>query len=188
MRSRSFATYAWGVLAVNLLVIAWGAFVRATGSGAGCGNHWPLCNGEVVPRAPQVETIIEFSHRLTSGAALISVLLMLIWAFRAYPKGDPVRAGAVLSMVLMLIEALIGAGLVLFEYVAANVSIGRVYWIAGHLINTFLLLAAVTLTAWWASGGSRLRVRGQGVTAWALGVALLGMLVLARQRRNHCPG
>ena len=60
-----------------LAIIAWGTFVRATGSGAGCGNHWPLCNGEVLPRAPSVATLIEYSHRLTSGVALILVAIVL---------------------------------------------------------------------------------------------------------------
>ena len=62
-----FSRYAWGVLGANLLVILWGAWVRITGSGAGCGEHWPDCNGQVVPRDPGVETLIEFTHRATSG-------------------------------------------------------------------------------------------------------------------------
>ena len=53
--SRSFARFAGAVLGYNLLVIVWGAYVRASGSGAGCGNHWPLCNGVVVPNAPLPE-------------------------------------------------------------------------------------------------------------------------------------
>ena len=83
-----FSTYAWVVLAYNLIVILWGAFVRATGSGAGCGNHWPLCNGVVMPRQPQIETMIEFAHRLTSGLAFILVLVLLVWAFRTLPQGS----------------------------------------------------------------------------------------------------
>ena len=78
-----FARYGWGVLAFNLLVILWGAYVRASGSGAGCGAHWPLCNGEVIPRAPSVATLIEYSHRLTSGLALLGVLALLAWTWRA---------------------------------------------------------------------------------------------------------
>lgn len=174
-----FARYAWGVLAANLLVIMWGAFVRATGSGAGCGSHWPLCNGELIPRADQIETLIEFSHRLTSGVALFMVVGLAIWAFRAYPRGHRVRYAAGLSLFFMLTEALIGAGLVLFEYVATNVSIARAVWMAGHLINTFFLLACLTLTAWWASGGSAIRLRKQGVVVWSLGFAVAGILVLS---------
>jgi heme A synthase len=176
--NRRYASFAWGVLAYNILVILWGAFVRATGSGAGCGSHWPLCNGEVIPRAESTEVLIEYSHRITSGLALIGVVVMLVWALRAYPRGHRVRKGAIVAMVFMIIEALIGAGLVLLELVAYNVSIARAYWMAGHLINTFFLVAALTMTAWWASGGASLRLRGQRALPWAFGMALLAMLVL----------
>jgi heme a synthase len=176
---KNFAVYSWAVLAYNLLVIMWGAFVRATGSGAGCGSHWPLCNGEVIPRSPTTETLIEFSHRITSGLALLAVVVLVVWAFRAFPKGHGVRFGAAWAMFFMVVEALIGAGLVLFEYVATNVSVARAYWMAGHLVNTFFLLAMLALTAWWASGSATPRLRGQGWFTWALAPASLGMLVLA---------
>ncbi|MEX1020027.1 MAG: COX15/CtaA family protein [Litorilinea sp.] len=178
MKLSRFAIFAWGVLAYNLFVIVWGAFVRATGSGAGCGSHWPLCNGEVIPRAPQIETLIEFSHRITSGLALFAVLGMVIWAWRRYAPGHPVRLGALLSLIFIIIEALVGAGLVLLEYVAHSVSLARAYWMAGHLINTFILVGVLTLTAWWASGGARLRLRGQGTVLGALLIALVAMLIL----------
>jgi heme a synthase len=178
MHQQTFARFAWGLLLYNLLVILWGAFVRATGSGAGCGSHWPLCNGEVVPRAPSVETLIEFSHRLTSGLALLGAIALVVWAWRAFPPAHRVRRGAVVSLVFLVVEALIGAGLVLLEYVAANDSLARAYWMAGHLLNTFLLLGALTLTAWWASGGPALRLRGQGKVTWVLGAALLSVALL----------
>lgn len=177
-RNTRFAVYAWAVVGYNLIVIMWGAFVRATGSGAGCGSHWPLCNGEVIPRAPSTETLIEFSHRITSGFALLSVVVLLVWAVRAYPRRHPVRRAAAVSMFFMVVEALIGAGLVLLEYVATNVSVARAYWMAGHLVNTFLLLAALALTAWWASGYPAPKLRGQGWFAWALAPAFIGMLIL----------
>jgi len=176
--NRRFVQYAWGVVLANILVIVWGAFVRATGSGAGCGDHWPLCNGEVLPRAESVETLIEFSHRLTSGLALLAVGGVLVWALRSFPKGHLVRKGAVASMVLIVIEALIGAALVLLQYVAFNVSLGRALWMTLHLVNTFLLLAALALTAWWAQGGRPLRLRGQGILGGALGAACAAMLIL----------
>ena len=102
MTHKRYERYVWGVLAYTILVILWGAFVRATGSGAGCGNHWPLCNGEVIPRAPMLETIIEISHRLTSGVLLILVLGVTIFSFRLFPKGHIVRVGGVLSIVFVI--------------------------------------------------------------------------------------
>lgn len=173
-----FAGYAWGVLGYNLLVILWGAFVRASGSGAGCGNHWPSCQGQVIPWAAQTETLIEFTHRLTSGLALLLVIGLLVWAFRAFPKGHRVRLGATLSMGLMLMEALLGAGLVLFELVAYDTSVARAVVIAFHLVNTFVLLTALTLTAWWASGGQPVRLRGQGWLGGGLLVGYGAMLLL----------
>lgn len=175
---KRFAGYAWGVLAANLVVIVWGGFVRASGSGAGCGAHWPACNGELIPRSPTAETLVEFSHRITSGLALFAVVGMLVWALRAWPRGHIVRRGAWWSMGFMVIEALIGAGLVLLELVAYNPSIARAWWMAGHLLNTFLLVGAIALTAWWASGGERLQVRRQGAVWWTLLMAVIAMMVL----------
>ncbi len=144
---KPLAGLAWFVLGWNVLVILWGAVVRATGSGAGCGAHWPTCNGSVVPLAPSVETLIEYSHRATSGIALLLVALLLYQVFRRRSPGHLARFWAAASMALILSEAAIGAGLVLFERVAGDTSIARGFWISGHLVNTFLLLAALTLTA-----------------------------------------
>ena len=175
----AFRRYAWGVLGYTLLVILWGAFVRATGAGAGCGSHWPLCNGEVVPRAAEVETLIEFTHRLTSGLAGVLVVILVIWAVVTLPKGHRVRRGAFWSLVFMITEGLIGAGLVLFEWVAYNDSMARVISIALHLNNTFILVAALALTAYWASGGPSFRVRNQGLFGWLLIGGVVGMLVVS---------
>ncbi|HEY8514028.1 MAG TPA: COX15/CtaA family protein [Candidatus Binatia bacterium] len=147
----SLAAYAALVLGWNVAVILWGAFVRATGSGAGCGAHWPLCNGEVVPRAPEIETLIELTHRLTSGVALLLVIGLLVWTLRARPRGDRTRTWAITSMVFIIAEALLGAGLVLFELVAYDASAMRAFAMVAHLLNTFALLAALTLTARWAA-------------------------------------
>ncbi|MFM8394907.1 MAG: COX15/CtaA family protein [Acidobacteriota bacterium] len=157
-----FSRYAWLVVGYNLLVILWGAYVRASGSGAGCGSHWPLCNGEVVPRTPTMATIVEFSHRLTSGLALLLVVGMVVFAWRSFEKRHPVRLLAALSLFFMLTEALVGAGLVLFEYVAMNKSVARAWWMGAHLLNTFILLASLTLTAWVSTTGERLKLAGQG--------------------------
>lgn len=143
----SLSRLAWFTLGWNILVILWGAVVRATGSGAGCGAHWPTCNGEVIPASPTVATLIEFSHRATSGLALVLVAALLYLVLRLVERGRLARFWAVASMILILSEAAIGAGLVLFKRVAEDTSTSRGFWISGHLINTFLLLAALTLTA-----------------------------------------
>jgi cytochrome c oxidase assembly protein subunit 15 len=147
--------YAWGVVGYNILVVLWGAVVRATGSGAGCGNHWPLCNGEVIPLSPRVDTIIEFTHRCMTGGSLFVVLGLLMWTFRGTIKGQAARVLAVVSTVLLLNEALLGALLVKLGYVTGNRSMGRVVMLSIHLSNTLLLLAALTLTARLLATGQR---------------------------------
>jgi heme A synthase len=134
-----------------MAVIAWGAYVRATRSGAGCGAHWPLCNGEVIPQSPSVEMLVEFSHRLTSGVALAAVVVLLIWTWRACAAGHAARRAAVWAMFFMVTEAGVGAALVLFRLVADNPSMARALFMSVHLANTFLLLASLALTGWWLS-------------------------------------
>src|SRR5438270_10230746 len=109
----AFAPYAWFTLAWNLLVSLWGVFLRASKSGDGCGQHWLTCQGEVIPSAPELKTVIEYSHRVTSFLAFVSVLALLIWAYRKFEKRSPVRRTALVSFIFVLTEALIGAGLVL---------------------------------------------------------------------------
>lgn len=145
-----FARFAWFVLAYNVLVILWGVFLRASKSGDGCGQHWLTCQGEVLPSAPELKTIIEFSHRLTTGPAFIFVLILFIWAFRKFGKGDPVRKVAALSFAFIITEVLIGAVLVLTGNTAEAVTSERPFLAIGHLINSFLLIAFLALTAWFA--------------------------------------
>ena len=172
------ARFAWLVLGWNVAVILWGAFVRATGSGAGCGAHWPLCNGEVVPRAPALETMIEFTHRATSGVALLLVFALCLWVFREKPKGHPARRAAAASVFFILTEAAVGAGLVLFQLVGANDSVARAIFMAGHLANTFVLLACLTLTAHWCATDAPLRPEAVSRFGWVMAagaVVLVGI-------------
>jgi heme A synthase len=178
MKLNRYASFAWFVLAYNLAVIVWGAYVRASGSGAGCGSHWPLCNGEIVPRAPRIETLVEFSHRLTTSLAGLLVILLVIGAFRAFPRRHPARLGSALTLVFILVEGLVGAGQVLLGLTADNSSATRAVVGSIHLTNTFLLLGVLTLTAWWAAGGRPLRLRGQGALGWVFAVGLLGTLLV----------
>jgi heme A synthase len=174
---KKFSRYAWAVLGFNLLVIAWGALVRASGSGEGCGDRWPLCNGAIAPQAAAIATIIEFTHRATTALALISVIGLVVWAFRAFPPGK-VRKAAAASLLLILSEALLGAGLVLFRYTGENVSVGRAVYLSAHLINTLLMLAAIALTAWWGAGHRAMRVdaKSAGALATALAIAVTGAI------------
>ncbi len=172
-----FSRVAWGVLVYNVLVVLWGAVVRATGSGAGCGGHWPLCDGEVIPHLADTAKIIEFTHRVMSGLAIVAVGGLWLWSRVSIPRGQRARWWAGLSAVLLVAEALLGAGLVLFNYVAHNASVGRGFYLALHLANTQALLGALAMTAWSAARGKPI-VRAQVpriVQAALLLVVLLSM-------------
>ncbi len=168
--SRALVRFAWVVVGYNVLVILWGALVRATGSGAGCGNHWPLCNGQVIPLSPRVDTIIEFTHRCMTAGSTFLVIGLLIWTFRGTVKGQAARVGAVVSMLLLLNEAFLGALLVKLGYVTGNQSVGRVVVLSIHLSNTLLLVAALTLTARLLGTGQISRELGErgAKKLWAL--------------------
>lgn len=151
-RRRKFRTLAWSVLIFNVMVVLGGAIVRATGSGDGCGESWPLCTDRIIPANPGLETVIEFSHRVTSALAVLGVVVMFIFAVRLYEKGHLVRHAAAGSLALLLFESVLGALLIIFSWVDQDASIGRMIVVPIHLINTYILVGALTLTAWWASG------------------------------------
>jgi cytochrome c oxidase assembly protein subunit 15 len=145
--SPALRRFSWGVLAYFIAVILWGTLVRATGSGAGCGNHWPLCNGTVMQHSARMDTMIEFTHRITSGISLLSVVGLLIWSFAGTVRGHLARACAIASVGFTLLEAVLGALLVKLGYTAQSQSPMRPAFLALHLANTLLLLAALTLSA-----------------------------------------
>jgi heme A synthase len=180
MRSQEkFPTLAWWTLVLNVFVSLWGAVVRASGSGAGCGAHWPTCDGEIVPGLQSAAQWIEYTHRLSSGLALLAVLWMLVWAYRAYAPGHPVRKGVTLAMAFMISESLVGAMLVLFGWVEADDSLPRVYIMGVHLTNTLMLLGYIFLTAYWASGRKNFVYRGQKLLGWLHGTGgLLGLVLV----------
>lgn len=162
---RWFSRFAWAVLLYNVPVILWGAYVRVSFSGDGCGANWPTCNGQFLPQKMAAPMAIEFTHRLMTSGDLAAVLGLVVWAFLAFPKKGAVRRSAVLSAIFLFIEAMLGAGLVLFRLVAKDESAGRVWYLAAHLTNTMLLLAALSITAWLAQKGLKqlnlTRVPGQ---------------------------
>lgn len=146
---RRFAQYAAGVVGYNIFVVIWGAYVRASGSGAGCGDNWPFCNGSMIPHSYALKTIIEFLHRGTSAIDTVLVIGLCAWAFYLYPKGQLIRRLSLWSIVLLLVEAALGAGLVLLRLNPMEMA----WYLSAHLTNTMLLLGVLTGTAWaaWSS-------------------------------------
>jgi heme a synthase len=163
--STALRRFAWAVLVYFVATILWGAIVRATGSGAGCGDHWPLCNGTVVQHSPRIDTIIEFTHRITAGLDLILIAGLLAWAWRATNKGHLARWAAAAALFLTLTEALLGALLVKLGLTAGSTSPLRPPFEALHFSNTLLLVAALALTAHFLGRATGVRLREIRVVA-----------------------
>ena len=170
---RKFSRFAWGVLVYNVAVVLWGAYVRASGSGAGCGNHWPLCDGSVMLVSPSIHKTIEFTHRAMTGLDGPLIVLLVIWAFRAFPQQHPARRAATLSGVFLVTEALLGALLVKIQHVAQNAD---AYTESAHLVNTLTLVACLTLTAWFGMGHPAPKLGGKAVWMAAVGLAAVMLL------------
>ena len=151
MGGKRFSTFAWGVLTYTMAVILWGYFLRISESGDGCGTDWPLCSGELVPAGAGFPTWVEFTHRASSGLTLILVVVLASLAVRSFGRGHPVRRATLAALLFTVTESLFGAILVVFGWVAGDVSVGRVLIRPFHVTNTFLLMGALGLTAWWAS-------------------------------------
>ncbi len=175
---RRFTRFVWLVLVYDVLVVLWGAYVRISFSGDGCGRHWPLCNGELVPHAPQTKMLVELSHRVSSFGSLVLAALVFVAARRLFAKGSPVRRGAGYALGFTLAEALIGAGLVLLRLVAHDVSLTRGVSTSLHLGNTFLLLASLALTARASAGAPAPSLRGRGTLAALAGATLFAALLV----------
>ena len=149
--SLAIRRFAWVVLAYFIAVILWGTVVRATGSGAGCGDHWPLCNGTVIQHSARTDTMIEFTHRITSGISFFCVVALAWWTFARTERGHLARPTVIAAVAFTLVEAALGAFLVKLGLTAQSRSPLRAPYLALHLANTLLLLAAITLTAHFLS-------------------------------------
>ncbi|MCA9578520.1 MAG: COX15/CtaA family protein [Polyangiales bacterium] len=170
--------WAQGLLAYSLFVVLWGAYVRASFSGDGCGDHWPLCHGVVLPNEPSTKTLIELTHRVTSGLALVGAMLLPWLAKRHAPPGTPVQRATRLVLLFMVTEALVGGAIVLLRKVANDLSVARGYWMAAHLVNTFLLLAALVASVYFARPERAVpRTEGRVASRWPFALGLLLMLL-----------
>lgn len=176
MKSKAFVSYAWAFVVYLLGVILFGAWVRITHSGAGCGDHWPTCHGEIIPFEPSVETMIEFTHRVTSGMCGIFGIILVVWAWKRFGIGR-VFWSSVITLLLIIFEGLIGAGLVLAELVADNDSVARAVVISLHLVNTLILMGSAALTAWWGNGGQVPRWTGGAMQGHLMRVGVLLIVV-----------
>src|SRR5690606_31183787 len=173
---------AWVTLSLNVVVILQGAFVRISGSGAGCGSHWPTCNGTVVPLNPSLETTIEFSHRLLSFAVLVLGVWLARRALRTRRERPGFFAFATASLVFVVIEALIGGATVMLGLTGDNATIARGVWVASHLVNSLLLVGVLAATVVYAARSTPaypLDISRQGAVTTVFLVAILATLILS---------
>lgn len=176
-----FHRFACGLIVYNLVVVVWGAYVRASGSGAGCGDNWPHCGsgGEFVPTAAAAGTWIEWTHRASTMVLGPILLALAIWAFVSFKKGSPVRKAALGVLLFTAIEAWIGRHLVLNKLVVDDASTQRAIWMSLHLANILSLMACLTLTAWFSRGAARVRWMEHGKLAVLWAMSFVGVIVLA---------
>jgi len=176
--SPALRRFSWGVLAYFIAVILWGALTRATGSGDGCGNHWPLCNGTLIQHSPRVDTMIEFTHRVTSGISFFSLVGLLVWIFARTERGHLARTAGVAALCFTFVEAILGALLVKLGLTAQSHSPLRPWYLALHFANTLLLMAALALTAHMLSRShgyvrNRIRLVSPALAITGLAVVLI---------------
>jgi protoheme IX farnesyltransferase len=162
----------------TILIIAWGAFVRASFSGDGCGANWPDCHGALFPKGGSFETWVEFIHRASTGIYLPMVLVVMRWTYKLFPAKSAPRKAALGITFFTLLEAALGAKLVLKGLVTTNDSVLRAVVMGIHLVNTYLLLASILLLMWHASGRTIPKFRGQGAMGGLLLIGAISMLVL----------
>jgi cytochrome c oxidase assembly protein subunit 15 len=143
--SKKFSRFAFALLVYTLIVILWGAWVRISHSGDGCGSSWPLCNGQVIPQVPHAKTWVEFSHRITSGLFGLFVIALVWWGIKISSRTDPVRKALYASLFFMITEALLGAKLVLSGLVGKDDSVYRLSVMSLHQLNSLLLTGSVAM-------------------------------------------
>jgi len=169
--------WSWALLWLTVGVIVGGALVRATGSGDGCGESWPRCEGSLFPLGGGTEISIEFAHRLATVLLAIALVTLLMVARRSGVVGKRVQRGLKWAGVFFMGEVIIGAVLVLAGWVDQDASIGRTVVVPLHLVNTFLLLGAIVVVVHVANGGAwpRLDLKRR---SHQLGLVSLGAILL----------
>lgn len=155
-----FSGFCFAVLCFCLLIILWGAWVRISHSGDGCGQSWPSCQGQYfIDSEEQKKTWIEWIHRATSGLFGIIVLLLVIWSFLKFSFRHPVFKSALCVLFFTISEALIGARLVLAGLTGSNDSLARMLTMNLHLLNSLLLTSSLFI-CWRLSLGKSFSLSG----------------------------
>lgn len=177
LKQPGLGKWSWALLVLTVGVIVGGSLVRATGSGDGCGESWPRCEGSLFPLGGGTETTIEFAHRAATAFLAVVIVILVVVAFRAGDAGRNVRRALKWVGVFFMGEVVVGAVLVLAGWVDTDASIGRMIVVPIHLVNTFLLLGATVLVVHVANGGTwprfDMKRRSNQISAMILGTLLV---------------
>jgi len=166
------------VLWLTVAVVIGGALVRATDSGAGCGESWPICGGRLIPDIGTHHTAIEISHRLMTGLLGIVLVTLFLTVRRRFARTHRLRRAVSAAGILLIVESLLGASLVLFGWVEYDASIARLIVVPIHLVNTFLLVGSMTLVVYIAGGGRPFRVNLGSIRNKLIATSLVVILVI----------
>jgi heme A synthase len=171
-----FASLAFVTAFFTYALIVFGGVVRITGSGMGCGDDWPLCNGRLIPPM-DFETVIEYGHRLTALFVSVLVAAVAVYAFRhrrALGGGRAIFGLAIAALVLLVVQVMVGAITVWLELPTATVVL--------HLIVASALLAVLIIAGLQARAEARPAFQSGGAEAsyprWAVTTAALGFVLL----------
>ena len=156
----------------SILVVVWGAWVRISNSGDGCGESWPLCNNLILPDTSNVHTLIEFIHRVSTGTYGVLILVLVLWAFKIFKPKHPVRKITVFVLSLTILEALIGAMLVMFGLVGENTGFSRLTVMSLHQVVSVLLTGSIMRTYYTTKLCTR-------PSPWVLVIKVLFLLIVA---------
>ena len=129
----------------TLFIILWGAWVRISKSGDGCGDSWPLCDGALIPKAQSWATWFEYFHRFTTGLFGLLVIYLFYIGLKHYRKETAVWRLCILIFVFTVIEALIGALLVKLGLVVDNDTFLRLLYMSIHQVSSILLSGFIGL-------------------------------------------
>src|SRR5437870_6928474 len=190
--TRRFTRLAWTAATFTYLLIILGAIVRITGSGLGCGEHWPLCNGKLLPPL-DLPTMIEYGHRLAAAAVsgLVTALAAYAWWLRqgaGSPKGVPdgprerytPDRTAYVALGLLVVQVLLGA---------VTVKLSLPPWtVILHLGTAMLLLATLMVAAKVTPGTARPSRTGLWALTLGLVTILFGSLTANLRAATACLG
>ncbi|MFQ5747103.1 MAG: heme A synthase [Gemmatimonadota bacterium] len=152
-------------------LIVLGGIVRITGSGLGCGDDWPLCNGHLIPPM-DLPTLIEYGHRLAALAVTVLVLATALAAWRTKEPEEtwvPLRRLGLAAVLLLALQILLGAVTVWWELPPASVVL--------HLGTGMLLLSVLVVGTLRAATGREARIRDR-TSGWLGWVAAFGFIVV----------